>query len=90
MDWKENRRIGKKIRKNKMNLPIYLDNLINAVYEKTNNYPTKIIMNEQTYNKLIAESKEQDLNNSWIDFSNKNYKGIDIEMQEINTIKLEE
>jgi hypothetical protein len=64
----------------------YLDELINGFYATQNNYPGKILMPLASYNKLIEVCKEQDLSNSWFDFKNKNYKGIPIEIKEVEGI----
>jgi hypothetical protein len=72
-----------------MNLPICVDNLINKFHKQKGDYPSKIIMKQEVYDKLIAESKEQDLSDCWLDFSAKNYKGIPIEIESIEDIKLE-
>jgi len=70
------------------NITYYIDNLINDFYIANGDYPTKIIMSLDCYDKLIILCKEQNLNNSWLDFSIKNYKGILIDIEEIMDIKL--
>lgn len=64
----------------------YLDELINVFYNTQKKYPGKILMSLASYDKLIEVCKEQDLSNSWFDFKVKNYKGIPIEIKELDGI----
>ena len=73
-----------------MNIIEYLDETLNNYYSKNNKYPSKIHMNQLAYNKLILTCNEQDLKGCWIDKEEKNYKGILIDIQEIDEIKLVE
>lgn len=72
-----------------LNLINYLDQEINKYYQSKQNYPQKIIMSLEAYNKIISICKEQDLSNSWIEKNEINYKGISIEIQILEGIKLE-
>jgi ABC-type Fe3+ transport system substrate-binding protein len=72
-----------------MKILIYIDNLIDTFYKAHNDYPSKIKMTLETYNKLIVQTKEENLEYSWLDFLEKNYKGIPIEIIEKEEIILE-
>ena len=65
-----------------------LDKSIEGFYQKTGNYPLKIIMNKIIKDKLFSELSELILDNSWRDFGD-NYRGIKIEIYNIEQIKLE-
>jgi len=67
----------------------YLDQQINGYYQKTGNYPQKIILSNLGHAKLFSELElEPILDNCW---KNKkdNYKGILIEISNIEQINLE-
>ena len=67
----------------------YLDREINGFYQKTGNYPKKIIMSPGSKEKLFSELElGTDLSNSWKDTQN-NYRGIKIKISNIEEIKLE-
>ena len=67
----------------------YLDEKINGYYQKTGNYPKKIIMSPGGRTKLFFELElEPPLDNSWKD-TKDNYRGIKIEISNIEQIKLE-
>ena len=59
----------------------YLDNQIELFRQKNNNYPSKIIMNKETRDKIFAELDATmiDIKGSWRDYGN-NYRGIKIEI----------
>ncbi len=71
------------------NLADFMDEIIGEYYNKNNNYPQKIIMNQLSYDKLILACREQEIDGCWIDKKEKNYKGILINITEIDEIKLE-
>jgi hypothetical protein len=59
----------------------YLDEMINGYYQKNNTYPTRIIMNKETKDKIFIElGLEPEIDNSWKD-SKDNYRGIEIEIK---------
>jgi hypothetical protein len=67
----------------------YLDNQIELFRQKNNNYPFKIIMNKETRDKIFTELENDiDISLSWKDKKN-NYRGIKIEISNIEQIKLE-
>jgi len=67
----------------------YLDKQINGYYQKIRNYPKKIIMSPGSKEKLFTELLlEPDLTLSWFD-KQDNYRGIKIEISNIEEIKLE-
>jgi hypothetical protein len=67
----------------------YLDQQINGYYKKTGNYPKKIIMSPGSKEKLFSELElEPTMDNSWKD-KQDNYRGIKIEISNIEEIKLE-
>jgi hypothetical protein len=67
----------------------YLDEIINGYYQKTGNYPQKIIMSPRSKEKLFSELElEPPLDNSWKD-KQDNYRGIKIEISNIEQLKLE-
>jgi len=59
----------------------YLDNQIELFRQKNNNYPSKIIMNKETRDKIFTELDATmiDIKGSWRDYGN-NYRGIKIEI----------
>jgi hypothetical protein len=67
----------------------YLDEQINGYYQKTGNYPIKLIISKETRDKIFAElNLEPTLDNCW--FNKKdNYRNIKIEISNIEQIKLE-
>jgi hypothetical protein len=69
----------------------YLDQQINGYYKKTGNYPKKIIMCPGSKQKLFSELElEPTLDNCWFDKKELlNYRGIKIEISNIEEIKLE-
>ena len=67
----------------------YLDKEINAYYQKTGNYPSKIILSVPGLRKIFSELElEPTLDNSWKD-KQDNYRGIKIEISNIEELKLE-
>jgi hypothetical protein len=67
----------------------YLDREINNYYQRTGSYPKKIIMSPGSKEKLFTELLlEPDLTLSWFD-KQDNYRGIKIEISNIEEIKLE-
>jgi len=67
----------------------YLDNQLEIYKQRNNNYPNKIIMSKKTKDKLFAELElEPTMDNSWVD-KQDNYRGIKIEISNIEQIKLE-
>jgi len=68
----------------------YLDEKINGYYQKTGSYPKKIIMSPGGgRTKLFSELElEPTMDNSWKD-KQDNYRGIKIEISNIEEIKLE-
>jgi len=66
-----------------------LDESIEGFYQRTRNYPVKIIMNKTIKDKLFSELElEPKLDNSWRD-TRDNYRGIKIEIHNIEQIKIE-
>jgi len=67
----------------------YLDNQLEIFNRKNNCYPSKIIMNKETKDKLFAELLlEPTLDNCWFD-KKDNYRNILIEIRDIDFLKLE-
>ena len=67
----------------------YLDQKIFKFRKKTGDYPTKIVMNKKTKDKIFEELKlGVTIDNCWID-KKDNYRNIKIEIKKIETIKLE-
>ena len=63
------------------NLLSYLDQKLNAYYQKNNSWPGKIILSKETRDKIYAELQlEPDLSLCWID-KKDNYRGIKIEIK---------
>ena len=65
-----------------------LDESIEGFYKRTGNYPKKIKINVPGQKKIFSELAELTLDNSWRD-SHDNYRGIKIEITNIEDIKLE-
>lgn len=57
-----------------------LDQKINGYYQLNKEYPNKIIMSQETKNKIFIELEEIDINLSWKD-KKDNYRGIKIEIK---------
>jgi len=69
----------------------YLDNYIELFKQKNGDYPAKIIMNKITHGKLIEEIDCAGMNlkeSCWAEHKD-NYRGIPIEIEEVEFIKLE-
>jgi hypothetical protein len=67
----------------------YLDREIETFRQNTGNYPNLILISKETKNKLFTElEKENFITNSWKD-SRDNYRGIKIEIRDIDFLKLE-
>jgi hypothetical protein len=72
-----------------MNILDLLDEQISGFYQRTGNYPKKIIMSPGSKEKLFSELElGTDLSNSWAD-KKDNYKNIPIEVKDIDFLKLE-
>jgi hypothetical protein len=67
----------------------YLDREIENFRKKTGNYPKKIILSEPGKKKIFSELElEPTIDNCWKD-KQDNYRGIKIEISNIEQIKLE-
>jgi hypothetical protein len=68
----------------------YLDEKLNSYYQKNNLWPGKIIMSKEAKDKIFAELDLTGIkdNNSWYD-TKDNYRGISIEIKDIDFLKLE-
>lgn len=66
----------------------FLDKKIEEFYQKRGNYPKKIKISLPGQNKIFSELAELTLDNSWRD-TQDNYRGIKIEINNIEDIKLE-
>ena len=74
-----------------MNILNYLDNQLENYHRQNGNYPNIIIINSKLEKKIFRELKQGSpkINNCWIEKKSKNYRGIDIEIDEhIKMIKL--
>jgi hypothetical protein len=61
-----------------MNILTLLDDKINGYYQNNGNYPTKIIMDKETKDKIFTELElEPTLDNCWKE-KEDNYRGIKI------------
>jgi hypothetical protein len=71
------------------NILSYLDNQIETYRQSKGYYPSKIIMSKETKDKIFAELLlEPTLEDCWFD-KKDNYRGIEIEIHNIEEIKLE-
>lgn len=72
-----------------MNILDLLDEKINNYYQKNKDYPTTIIMNMLTKEKIFTELKKEPIMiDSWADKQN-NYRGIKIKVKTNTFIELE-
>jgi len=72
-----------------MNILNYLDNEINKFRRSKGNYPSKIILNKLTKDKIFSYfESEPTIYSGWI-FKKDNYRGIPLKIEEIDFIKLE-
>lgn len=63
----------------------YLDHLINDYYQNNNVWPGKIILSQETKDKIFEALDLETLDNSWKD-KRDNYKGIPIEIKKDITL----
>lgn len=71
------------------NILVYLDNQIEIYYKSKEDYPSKIIMNKETNDKMKEELNKLDLSLSWKELKINNYRGILIKIKNIEFIRLE-
>jgi len=65
------------------NILTYLDNLIETFYQKYNTYPSIIILNKNTKDKIFQEIENEinNYDNCWVD-KKDTYKGIPLKIEE--------
>jgi len=72
-----------------MNILSYLDEQIEGFKQKKEDYPSKIIVSKQVYDKIFSELElEPQMDCSWKD-GKDNYRGIILEIKDIEFLKLE-